>query len=155
MADTVSKEKRSEIMSKIGPEDSGIELAVRRFLHSRNIRFRKHVKDLPGSPDIAIKKYRVAVFINGCFWHGHEDCDLYKLPKTRPGFWKEKARRNRARDKRKVDELESMGWTVFILWECEIRDSLEATAGRVYEHIESSRVKMTDKRPDANKNPAP
>jgi len=106
MSDVFSKKKRSEVMSKIRGKDTSIELMVRRWLHARGYRFRKNVKDIPGSPDVAIKKYKVAIFINGCFWHGHKDCRLSGIPGSNVEFWKNKIQRNRRRDRRNYEELE-------------------------------------------------
>ena len=101
MTDTLTTEKRSYLMSKIKGKDTKPEMIVRRYLHSHGFRYRLHVKSLPGSPDIVLKKYRTAIFINGCFWHGHENCLFSRLPKTRTEWWKIKISKNIKRDKEK------------------------------------------------------
>lgn len=121
MADIYSKEKRSNIMSKISGTGNRLETSVRKYLFSKGYRYRKNVKSLPGCPDIVLKKYNTVIFINGCFWHGH-DCKAGKLPDTRVDFWKNKIESNLERDKKNVSELQTLGWNVIILWQCEIKD---------------------------------
>ena len=120
MADVVSKAKRSEMMAGIRGKDTEPEMIIRRGLHARGYRFRLHRKDLPGKPDIILPRYRVAIFVNGCFWHGH-DCHLFKSPKTREAFWREKICGNIVRDRAKIEALKSAGWRVGVIWECLIR----------------------------------
>jgi DNA mismatch endonuclease (patch repair protein) len=97
MTDTFSKEKRHEVMSKIRGKDTKIEIKVRHWLYHHGIRYRKNCKDIAGKPDIAIKKYKIAIFIHGCFWHGHENCKYYRLPKSNTEFWKDKLKRIKER----------------------------------------------------------
>lgn len=120
MADIVSKAKRSQMMSGIRGKDTKPEITVRQGLHARGYRFRLHRKDLPGKPDIVLPKYRAAIFVNGCFWHGH-DCHLFKWPKTREDFWREKICRNVQRDARKTQELHERGWRIAEVWECSLK----------------------------------
>jgi DNA mismatch endonuclease (patch repair protein) len=120
--DTVSKEKRSEIMSKIRGKDTKPEKIVRSLLHSMGYRFRLHRKDLPGKPDIVLPKYKTVIFVHGCFWHGH-DCKNGKLPKTNISYWAEKIKQNKTRDENATTELERMGWKVFAVWSCETLSS--------------------------------
>lgn len=108
-------------MSRIGPKNTKPELAVRRLLHAAGRRFRLHRKGLPGTPDIVFGPKRAAIFVHGCFWHGHS-CRLGRAPQTRTDFWKEKMAANRARDARKVDELVGAGWRVLTVWQCALRD---------------------------------
>lgn len=96
------------------------EWTVRRYLHAAGLRFRVHVRELPGTPDIVFIGQRVAVFIHGCFWHRHDGCRFATTPATRPDFWKEKFKANVARDRRNEEELRRLGWTVIIGWECEV-----------------------------------
>ena len=113
---------------------------MRRYLFSRGFRYRVNVKRLPGTPDIVLRKYRTVIFINGCFWHGHEDCPYYVLPKTNTSFWKAKIERNRERDMQKRIQLRLLGWHTIILWECQLKSKqremtlkgLERTLNQIY-----------------------
>src|SRR5262249_47403613 len=96
------------------------ELVLRRELHARGLRYRLHAKDLPGKPDIVFRKQKVAVFVHGCFWHRHEGCKVANIPKSNTAFWKEKFDRNVARDQANREKLEHLGWTVNVVWECEL-----------------------------------
>lgn len=107
-------------MSGIRERNTKPEILVRSLLHREGFRFRLHVQDLPGCPDIVLPKYRAAIFVHGCFWHGH-DCPLYRLPSTRPEFWRNKIERNRARDCQVRDALLAAGWRVAVVWECALR----------------------------------
>ena len=107
-------------MSKIRSKNTKPEIFVRRYIFERGIRFRKNVADLPGKPDIAIKKYKVALEVRGCFWHGHENCKDFRLPKSRIEFWREKIGKNIERDIRNQKKLINLGYLVFIVWECEL-----------------------------------
>lgn len=120
MSDIYSIRKRSEIMSKICGKETKLEIIVRKFLFSSGLRFRKNDKRYPGKPDITLPKYKTVIFVNGCFWHGH-DCKAGKLPETRKDFWKNKINATKARDKSNQEALRSMGWKVIIIWECEIK----------------------------------
>ncbi|MGJ3230921.1 MAG: very short patch repair endonuclease [Oceanicaulis sp.] len=120
MADVVSKAKRSEMMAGIRGKDTKPEMLIRRGLHARGYRFRLHVKDLPGKPDIVLPKYSAVIFVNGCFWHGH-DCHLFKWPKTREAFWREKIGTNRRRDAAKKAALSKAGWRCATIWECALK----------------------------------
>lgn len=120
--DTFSKEKRSWNMSRIRSRNTKPELVVRSLLHRMGYRFRLHRKDLPGTPDIVLPKYKTAIFVHGCFWHRHRDCRYASTPKSRVKFWKEKFRRNVERDSSTCRSLEELGWKVVIVWTCEIRN---------------------------------
>lgn len=135
MADTISKEKRHEVMSKIRGKDTQIEIKVRHWLYQHGIRYRKNCKDIPGKPDLAIKKYKIAVFVHGCFWHGHENCKYYRIPKTNTDFWKDKIYKNIARDKDVVEKLQDLGWNVFTLWECQLKVDFERTMNILFDEI--------------------
>jgi DNA mismatch endonuclease (patch repair protein) len=120
MADIISPEQRSALMSRIRGKDTKIELEVRRGLHALGFRYRLGGAGLPGRPDVVLPRHRTVVFVHGCFWHGHS-CHLFRLPKTRPDFWKAKIEANRERDSRQASLLRSAGWHVEIVWECELR----------------------------------
>jgi DNA mismatch endonuclease (patch repair protein) len=123
MADIVDRRRRSEMMSRIGPRHTKPELVVRRAAHRRGLRFRLHRKDLPGCPDLVFPKYRLAVFVNGCFWHRHKGCRNCSMPKTRPSFWEKKFRGTVERDRRNTKLLAKLGWRTVVIWECETEDS--------------------------------
>ena len=120
--DKWEKEKRSAVMSKIRNKDTKPELIVRRYLFRRGYRYRKNVKSLPGTPDIVLRKYGVVIFVNGCFWHGHEK-DGY-IPKTHTDFWMSKIGKNKLRDKLNVERLKRLGWGVIVVWECQLKPTL-------------------------------
>lgn len=111
-------------MARFKGKNTKPELLVRRALHAMGYRFRLHRRDLPGSPDIVLPRYRTAIFVHGCFWHHHEGCSVGKLPRTRQEFWSEKFRKNRARDEAVRIELEARGWRVETIWECEAKASI-------------------------------
>lgn len=112
-------------MSKIKGKDTTPELAVRRLLHKNGYRYRLHVKDLPGKPDIVMKKYNTVIFVHGCFWHGHEDCPRFALPKTKESFWGKKINTNRERDKVVDNALRKLKWRILHIWECSLRSSVK------------------------------
>lgn len=120
MADIISPEQRSALMSRIRGKNTGIELEVRKGLHALGFRYRLGGAGLPGKPDIVLPKHRTVVFVHGCFWHRH-DCHLFRWPKSRPGFWKEKITANQERDRRAAAKLKDLGWKVETIWECELR----------------------------------
>lgn len=126
--DIVSRAKRSEMMGAVSQNDTPPEMAVRRILRSLGLGYRVRNRDLPGSPDIANRRRRWAVFVHGCFWHGHRNCAKTKgggggrIPKRNREFWVKKLRDNRARDARAVGRLEAMGYRVVVVWECELSD---------------------------------
>ena len=120
ITDIYSKEKRSKVMAKIRGRETKPEILVRKYLFSKGVRYRLHDEKLPGKPDIVLPKYHTAIFIHGCFWHGHPDCKKSKLPATNTGFWEKKISGNIKRDKRNVEELKSEGLNVIVVWGCEI-----------------------------------
>lgn len=120
MADVVDPATRSRMMSGIRGKNTRPELLIRKALHARGFRYRIHCKDLPGNPDLCFPKHRAVIFVHGCFWHGH-DCHLFKWPKTRPEFWREKIGRNREIDARAMAELAEAGWRVATVWECALK----------------------------------
>lgn len=117
--DIWDKEKRSAVMAKIRSKDTKPEMTVRRYLYHMGYRYRKNVKGLPGTPDLVLKKYGVAIFVHGCFWHGHE-ADNH-IPKSNTDFWKNKIERNKLRDERNKEALRQKGWTVITVWECQLK----------------------------------
>lgn len=121
MADKMTPEQRHRCMAAIKGRDTSPEIKVRKYLFSRGLRFRIQVKKLPGRPDIVFPKYRTVVFVNGCFWHGHEGCRYFRLPKSNVEFWERKISHNKARDISNTAVLNLMGWRVIRVWECEIR----------------------------------
>lgn len=123
-------EKRHMIMAAIKGKDTKPEMIVRKELWKRGYRYRVNVRRLPGSPDIVLTKYHTVIFVNGCFWHGHEGCPKYTVPKTNIAFWEEKVRRNKARDAVSIARLEGLGWTVITIWECELSKSRSGGASR-------------------------
>jgi DNA mismatch endonuclease (patch repair protein) len=123
MVDIVDSRTRSRMMAAVKSSNTKPELLIRSILHNRGFRFRLHVKDLPGKPDIVLPKYRSVIFINGCFWHGHESCRFFKFPATRPEFWKEKIYKNKANDTKAIDLLLANNWRVCVIWQCKIRES--------------------------------
>ena len=145
MADNVSKERRSEIMSNVKSSDTKPELIVRKFLFANGFRFRLHDKNLPGKPDIKLTKYKTLVFIHGCFWHGHENCSIYVMPKTNKKFWYEKIDKNISRDKKRVVKLRKMGWHVYTIWECDLKPkrqikTLESLKNRILKNENYSKI---------------
>jgi len=143
MADTVSKEKRHDTMSKIKSNDTKIEIMVRHWLYHHGIRYRKNCKDITGKPDIAIKKYKIAIFVNGCFWHGHEDCKISHIPKSSVEYWQQKINKNKHRDELNKMKLEEDGWNVFLVWECDINFDFDGTMQQLLININQS-IKTTE-----------
>lgn len=126
MVDFLSPSERSERMSRIRSSNTSPEVAVRRALHRLGFRFRLNRKDLPGSPDIVLPRFKTVVFVHGCFWHRHVGCKVATTPKSNTDFWVEKFDRNVARDTRSRQLLEAQGWKVIVVWECELGSSRRA-----------------------------
>jgi len=120
LVDKHSQEVRSQNMRAVKSKNTKPELQIRKHLHSLGYRYRLHSKKLPGKPDLVIQKYNTAIFINGCFWHGH-DCPAFTWPKTRSDFWKEKISGNIKRDADNINQLSKLGWRVMIIWECALK----------------------------------
>jgi DNA mismatch endonuclease (patch repair protein) len=114
------------MMAGIRSRNTKPEMLVRRGLHRLGFRFRLHAKKLPGRPDLVLSRYRATIFVHGCFWHGH-DCALFKWPRAREAFWREKITGNQARDRNAVEALRNAGWRVLTIWECAFRNKDEAT----------------------------
>ena len=119
MADTLSPQERSRLMSRIRGKNTKPELLVRSLLHSMGNRFRLHRRDLPGNPDIVLPRHGVCIFVHGCFWHLHRNCKDARIPKTRTAWWRKKLEGNAARDKRHAGALRRLGWRVITIWECQ------------------------------------
>ena len=121
MADVLSKDQRHKCMSQIKSKNTKPEVLVRRFLFANGFRFRLHRKDLPGTPDIVLSKYKTVIFINGCFWHGHTDCKYASIPETNHDFWKAKISGNIERDKATYALLREQGWRIIEIWQCQLK----------------------------------
>ena len=121
MTDHLSPAERSRNMMQIKSKDTKPEKIVRSFLHSNGFRFRLHNKNLPGKPDITLKKYNTVIFVNGCFWHQHKNCKRANIPKSNKEYWVPKIERNKARDKQNIAELKKLKWKVLVVWECEVK----------------------------------
>jgi DNA mismatch endonuclease (patch repair protein) len=113
------------MMSGIKAKDTKPEMIIRKALHAAGFRYRLHVRDLPGRPDLVFPKYKAVIFVHGCFWHGH-DCRYFKLPSTRTEFWERKIADNKSRDAQNIAELFSKGWKVIVVWECTTRQQSES-----------------------------
>ena len=139
MTDIKSPADRSRNMAAIKGKDTKPEMIVREYLFSRGLRFRVQVRKLPGNPDIVLPKYKTVIFVNGCFWHGHEGCKYFRLPKSNIEFWKEKIERNIERDRESMQALFDLGWKVIRVWECELRNKAnrEETLNKIYNSITS------------------
>lgn len=121
MVDTISKQKRSTVMSRIKSKNTQPEIIVRKLLHGAGFRYRLHNQKLPGKPDLVLKKYRLCIFVHGCFWHAHESCKLAHAPKSRIEYWQNKLNKNVYRDKQNITRLIDQGWRVAVVWECYTR----------------------------------
>lgn len=119
---------RSALMGRIRGKNTTPEMVVRRAAHRLGLRFRIHRRDMPGTPDIVLRKYGLVIFVHGCFWHRHEGCRRCTVPKTRFDFWNEKFKKNVERDWRDVDVLRKAGWNVLIIWECQTKNSTDLNA---------------------------
>jgi len=108
-------------MSHISGKNTKPEIIIRKIAHSLGFRFRLHKKDLPGKPDIAFPKYKKIIFVNGCFWHGHKNCNRAKLPTTNKMFWKNKIESNKKKDKSNYIRLKKLGWAYLVIWQCQIK----------------------------------
>lgn len=128
-SDIYSPAKRSEIMARVRGKDTALELTVRRMVHRMGFRFRLHAPDLPGRPDVVLPRHRKVIFVNGCFWHQHNGCPKRRLPQVRRDWWATKLRGNALRDRRNLFVLRRLGWSVLVIWQCELRESsrVEAT----------------------------
>ena len=136
----MSIEQRHKNMAAVKSKDTKPEMVVRKYLWSRGFRYRVNNPRLPGHPDIVLRKYHTCIFVNGCFWHGHEGCKYYRVPKTNTEFWERKISRNRERDREEQKQLARMGWHCITVWECELKgerrektlESLEYTLNHIF-----------------------
>lgn len=139
MTDIMTAEQRSRCMSHIRSRDTKPEMLVRKFLFSKGLRYRINVRSLPGTPDLVFRKCKTAVFVNGCFWHGHEGCRYFRMPSSNVEFWRGKIERNVARDRSADEALLAMGWRVIRVWECELKAKVRAeTLEGLYRRIVGS-----------------
>lgn len=142
MADKLTPEQRRKCMQGNKAEDTKPEMVVRRYLFSHGFHYRLHVKNLPGKPDIVLRKYSTVIFVNGCFWHGHQNCQYYKLPASNVDFWRNKIENNQLRDARVKQQLVSMGWAVMTVWECQLRPAnVESTLTEILYDLSSVYLK--------------
>lgn len=124
MADVLTPEQRHFNMSRIRGKDTKPEMLVRKYLHAHGLRYRLHSPGLPGKPDVVLPKYKTVVFVHGCFWHRHEGCRYFVVPKTRTEFWMNKIGRNVANDEKQQAALIAAGWRVLTIWECELKPTV-------------------------------
>ena len=127
------------MMAGIRGKNTRPEKAIRKALHSAGYRFRLHRRDLPGSPDIVLPKYKAVIFVHGCFWHHHADCPLFKLPSSRTDFWRAKLEANAQRDARNIAALAGAGWRILVIWECGIRSSAAESVKQACDWIQGSK----------------
>ena len=140
MSDHLTIEQRHKNMAAVKSKDTKPEMVVRKYLWSRGFRYRVNNPRLPGHPDIVLRKYHTCIFVNGCFWHGHEGCKYFRMPKTNTEFWERKISRNRERDREEQKQLARMGWHCITVWECELKgerrektfESLEYTLNHIF-----------------------
>ena len=135
MSDKLTPQQRHYCMSRIRGKATKPEIKVRHWLWSHGYRYRLNVKSVPGKPDIVLRKYRTAIFVNGCFWHGHVGCSKYVVPKSNTKFWLTKIERNRERDQRNYKDLHDAGWHVIVIWECQLKKTIIESTMRDVEHM--------------------
>ena len=136
MTDTLTPTQRHLNMSHIRSKNTKPEILVRKWLWQHGFRYRLNVKDIPGRPDIVMRKHRTVIFINGCFWHGHAGCSKFVIPKSNVEFWENKIRTNKARDEKNHNLLREAGWNVIVIWECELKSSsFEETMAEIVSKI--------------------
>lgn len=155
--DNLSSIQRRKNMSAIHSKNTKPEILVRKFLFSRGFRYRLNHPRLPGHPDIVLKKYRTCIFVNGCFWHGHEGCRYYRLPKTNIEYWTNKIEKNKIRDKKEQRQLADMGWHCITVWECQLKplvrdqtlESLAYTLNHIYLEDREVKTNQVTEQPDS------
>jgi DNA mismatch endonuclease (patch repair protein) len=136
MADVLTPDQRSRVMGRIRGSNTKPELWVRKGLFALGFRYRLYQRQLPGTPDLVLPRYRAVIFVNGCFWHGH-DCHLFRMPSTRTDFWQSKVQENRIRDEKKNAQLRELGWRILIIWECALRGRTRQTPETVLQSAAS------------------
>lgn len=129
--DRLTKSARSELMSSIGTKNTNPEILVQRVLDQMDVEYETHVAELEGKPDIVIRNQNIVIFVHGCFWHQHANCQSATRPKSNTAFWDEKLDANVARDRRQQEELEADGWRVLVLWECSVEDGASKFPKRI------------------------
>lgn len=123
-------------MSQIGSKNTKPELMVRKYLHTQGFRYGLHSKELPGKPDLVLRKYRTVIFIHGCFWHGHAGCKYFVVPKTRTDWWIKKIERNQSKDQLSLERLKTLGWNIILIWECQLKPTKrENTLQRLHKKL--------------------
>lgn len=140
MADIKTPEQRSYNMAAIKGKNTKPETIVRKYLFSEGFRYRKNDKRYPGTPDVVLPKYKTMIFVNGCFWHGHEGCKYFVWPKNNEEFWRKKITANIERDRRDFSQLEALGWNVIVIWECQlkpktVKETLENLKAQLKERV--------------------
>lgn len=150
MSEKISRETRSRMMASIRGRDTAPELLVRHHLHAKGFRYRVSPTGLPGRPDVVMPKWGVAVFVHGCFWHGHENCRNFRLPATRREFWAKKIGSNKVRDEASTKQLLSDGWRVAEVWECALRDAPKVTLGALVRFVKNGPEHISLEPPQAS-----
>jgi len=139
MADKHTPEQRRFNMQQIKSKNTKPEVLLRKILFSKGYRYRINSKNLPGKPDIVLKKYNTIIFVNGCFWHGHENCTYFVIPKTNTDFWINKINANKNRDQNNFKSLLKLGWNIITIWECELKkDNIEKTVNKLIEELQNN-----------------
>ena len=153
MSDHLTIEQRHKNMAAVKSKDTKPEMVVRKYLWSRGFRYRVNNPRLPGHPDIVLRKYHTCIFVNGCFWHGHEGCKYFRMPKTNTEFWERKISRNRERDREELKQLARMRWHCITVWECELKgerrektlESLEYTLNHIFIQDRDLRYRLPER----------
>ena len=149
MPDPLTPQQRHTCMSHIRSKNTKPEVKLRKELFRLGYRYRLNVRKLPGTPDMVLAKYHTCIFVNGCFWHGHKDCPKFVLPKTNTEFWHAKIENNRERDLRNYTFLESLGWRVIVIWECELaKANLQHTVSEIQQQLDISRESWLEEMDD-------
>lgn len=151
MSKAITAEQRHYIMSRIHSDSTKPEIELRHALWHRGFRYRKNVRHLPGSPDIVLPKYKSVIFVHGCFWHAHQGCFTFRMPRTNSEYWEKKITRNQARDQEVWRQLEAQGWAVIIVWECQLKkanlnDTLDLVETEIKRNGEIHRSTQEDRR---------